>query len=132
MREEMSVKSIFFAYEKGNQENLDAITKAAKELNKKQHKKCRVIRWEELSVSGKVISTDIFNNIKKCDKFACDLTYLNHNVLFELGFAIAQQKKLKIFLNPNIIDAKKNYSELKILKNIGYKEFLNAKDIIVE
>ena len=60
------------------------------------------------------------------------LTYLNHNVLFELGYAIAQQKRLKIFLNPTIIDAKKNYSELKILKNIGYKEFSNSKDISKE
>jgi len=125
----MSIKSIFFAYEKGHQENLDAIIKASKEINKKKYK---IFRWEELSVSGKIVSTDVFNKIKSCDKFACDLTYLNHNVLFELGFAIAQKKKLKIFLNPNIIDAKKNYSNLKILKNIGYKEFLNANDIIKE
>ena len=127
----MSLKTIFFAYEKGNQENVDAITKASKELNR-QKKRCRVIRWEDLSISGKIIGTDIFRHIRECDKFVCDLTYLNHNVLFELGYAIAQQKKLKIFLNPTIINAKKNYAELKILKNIGYKEFSNAKDITKE
>jgi nucleoside 2-deoxyribosyltransferase len=128
----MSTKSVFFAYEKGHQENLDAITKASKELNKKNNKKCKIIKWEDLNITGKIISTDIFDQIKTCDKFACDLTYLNHNVLFELGYAIAQQKRLKIFLNPNVIDAKKNYSELKILTNIGYKEFLNASDIVRE
>jgi len=73
----MSIKSIFFAYEKGHQENLDAIIKASKEINKKKYK---IFRWEELSVSGKIVSTDVFNKIKSCDKFACDLTYLNHNV----------------------------------------------------
>lgn len=127
----MSVKKIFFAYERGNLESVDSITKAANYVNKNQ-KKINVIRWEELDVSGKIISSNVFNNIKKCDKFACDLTYLNHNVLFELGFAIAQQKRLKIFLNPSIIDAKNNYSELRILKGIGFKEFLNSKDISKE
>lgn len=122
---------IFFAYEYGHNENTDAITKASKELNKPK-KKYKVTRWEDLSTSGRVISADIFEHINKCDRFACDLTYLNHNVLFELGYAIARQKKLKIFLNPNITNAKKNYSELKILKNIGYKEFSNSKDISQE
>ena len=124
----MSTKNIFFAYENNRYENVDAIKKAANELNK-SNKKCKVIRWEDLSVSGKIVSSDILNQIKKCDKFACDLTYLNHNVLFELGYAIAQQKKLKIFLNPSIINAKNNYLDLKIMKNIGFKEFSNAKDI---
>ena len=124
----MSLKIVFFAYESKRQENVDAITKAAKDLTKNK-KKLKIIRWEDLSVSGKIISSDILDHIKKCDKFACDLTYLNHNVLFELGYAIAQQKRIKIFLNPSIVDAKRNYTELKILKTIGFREFLNAKDI---
>ena len=87
----MAVKTIFFAYEDKNQDNKDAISKAANEYNKyqKSHKH-KIVKWEDLRISGTIIATEIFEYIKNCDKFACDLTYLNHNVLFELGYAIAQ------------------------------------------
>jgi hypothetical protein len=127
----MAQKIIFFAYEDGHQDNKDAISRAALEYNKHQ-KTYKVRKWEDLCVSGNVIAIKIFDQIKQCDKFACDITYLNHNVLFELGYAIAQKKILKIFLNPSITDAEKNYSDIKILKTIGYAKFLNAKDISKE
>jgi len=128
----MAQKTIFFAYEDKHQDIKDAITKAASEYNRHQKKSYKIIKWEDLRVSGKIIATEIFEHIKKCNKFACDLTYLNHNVLFELGYAIAQKKFLKIFLNPSIEGAEKNYSELKILKGIGYAKFLNSKEILKE
>jgi len=127
----MAQKMIFFAYEDGHQDNKDAISRAARDYNKHQ-KNYKIKRWEDLRVSGKVIGTEIFEQIRNCDKFACDLTYLNHNVLFELGYAISQKKILKIFLNPSIENAEKNYSDLKILKNIGYAKFLNSKEIVRE
>jgi hypothetical protein len=127
----MSQKSIFFAYEDGHLDNRDAITRASDEYNRHQ-KTFKIIKWEDLRISGNIISKNIFEHIKKCDKFSCDLTYLNHNVLFELGYAIAQRKILKIFLNPNIIDAKRNYFDLKILKDIGFTPFSTSKEILKE
>jgi hypothetical protein len=131
VRNNMAQKTIFFAYEDGHQDNKDAISRAARDYNKHQ-KTYKIKKWEDLRVSGKIIGTEIFEEIRNCDKFACDLTYLNHNVLFELGYAIAQKRILKIFLNPNIENAEINYSNLKILKNIGYTKFLNSKEIIKE
>jgi hypothetical protein len=127
----MAQKIIFFAYEDGHQDNKDAISKASEEYNRHQ-KTYKIRKWEDLRVSGNIIGTRIFDQIRNCEKFACDLTYLNHNVLFELGFAIAQKKPLKIFLNHTISNSVTNYSDLKILKTIGYAKFLNAKDIAKE
>jgi hypothetical protein len=127
----MSQKIIFFAYEDGHLDNKDAIRKGSEQYN--QHQKTyKIRRWEDLRVSGNIIGEKIFEQIRNCDIFACDLTYLNHNVLFELGYAIARNKTLKIFLNPNVLDAKNNYSNLSILKNIGYASFSNSKDILKE
>jgi hypothetical protein len=124
----MSQKTIFFAYEDGHAENKDAISKATQVYNTHQ-KTYKIVKWEDLKNSGNIIGSRIFNNIKQCDIFACDLTYLNVNVLFELGYAIACEKKLKIFLNPNIIGAKENYSDLRILRNIEYTPFSSSKEI---
>jgi hypothetical protein len=124
----MSKKKIFFAYGSGHQDNIDAITKASDNYNKHQ-RSYQILRWEELSVSGTILATRILEEIDSCDKFACDLTYLNHNVMFELGYAIAKEKPLKIFLNQTILEAKENYAEIKILKGIGYASFNKAHDI---
>jgi hypothetical protein len=127
----MAKKTIFFAYENGHQENRDAILRASQDYNTHQ-KTYKVLRWEDLRNSGNIIGTRIFEEIRECEIFACDLTYLNHNVLFELGYAIANEKKLKIFLNNSIANAQKNYSELNILRNVAYTSFLSAKEIRTE
>jgi hypothetical protein len=124
----MAKKVIFFAYENGHQENRDAISRATQDYNTHQGT-YEVVLWEDLKKSGNVIGSKIFDAIKKCEVFACDLTYLNHNVFFELGYAVACNKKLKIFLNPNIKNAQKNYSDLKILRNIQYTTFSTSKEI---
>jgi hypothetical protein len=121
-------KTIFFAYENGHQENRDAISRAAQDFNSHQ-KKYKVLRWEDLRNSGNIIGARIFEEIRECDIFACDLTYLNHNVFFELGYAIATERKLKIFLNTSIADSQKNYTELKILRNVGYTPFSSSREI---
>jgi hypothetical protein len=48
-----------------------------------------IIGWKSLRVSGRVIITTICDEIKKRDVFIADVTRLNPNVLFELGYAIA-------------------------------------------
>ena len=127
----MSKKAIFFAYEDRHQENRDAIIKAAQGYNAHQGT-YKVVLWEDLKQSGSIIGAKVFSAIKECEIFVCDLTYLNHNVFFELGFAIACKKKLKIFLNETIINAKKNYSEIKIIRNIEYTPFSSSKEISSE
>lgn len=123
------MKKIFFAYESGHQENKDAIIKGIEQFNSHQSS-YYASSWEELRIGGKIIDKTIFKSIDNCEIFSCDLSYLNHNVLFELAYAIAKSKKLQIFLNPTINNSRKNYSEIKILKNVGYVEFQNAKDIL--
>ena len=89
-------KTIFFAYASGHFENIDAIKRGVIEYNGHQ-KSYHVRLWEDLSIDGVKISQRIFDAIDECELFACDLTYLNHNVLFELGYAIARKKSLLIF-----------------------------------
>jgi len=127
----METKTIFFAYEDGHQENKDAIKKAAQSFNSHQGR-YDVKLWEDLRVSGNIIGEKIFDAINNSYIFACDLTYLNHNVFFELGYAIGCEKRLKIFLNTNISGAKENYSNLDILRNVGYTPFLSSKEIMKE
>ncbi|MDR0502912.1 MAG: hypothetical protein LBH16_06265 [Treponema sp.] len=124
----MEKKKIFFAYTKDHQENKDAISRAAQNYNSYQGS-YEMVLWENIKQSANVIGSKVFNAIKDCEIFACDLTYLNHNVFFELGYAIAQKKRLKIFLNNNIKNALQNYKAIKILSNIEFTPFSTSKEI---
>jgi len=52
--------------------------------------------WKKLRVGGKLIIDEILTAIQQASIFACDLTYINPNVLFELGYAIARQEGLDL------------------------------------
>jgi len=66
--------------------------------------------WKSTSVSGKFVMLTICEAIDRADLFICDLTHLNHNVLFELGYAIAKNKRIWVLLNPSIEKSQMDYS----------------------
>ena len=117
----------FFAYQSveksGSCDNVDAIQSVAKYLGSK------AITWEKMKINGKLINRKILEEIEKAETFACDLTYLNPNVYFELGYAIGKRKPLFIMLNTNVKGAAQNYANINILKGIGYTTFKNADDL---
>lgn len=123
-------KDIFFAYQSGPSDNVDAIRTATSEFNKQNNNDYNAKTWEALKINGSIINKIVLERIDKAEIFACDLTYLNHNVLFELGYAIGKRKKLFLILNDTIKGAKENFANFNILKNIGYSSFVNAKDIL--
>jgi hypothetical protein len=122
-------KSIFFAYEFGHQDIKDSICKGIKEYNSHQST-YEAISWEDLDNSGHLLNATILRAIDNCDIFACDLTYINMNVIFELGYAIAKRKSISVVLNPSIKDSTERYSSFKFLKQIRYKEYTNYKGIL--
>jgi hypothetical protein len=85
--------------------------------------------WKSTNVAGKFIISAICKSIEICDIFICDLTTLNHNVLFELGFAIAKKKRIIIIINPSHQQAISNYKKFKILTTIGYIAYTNSSEI---
>ncbi len=85
-----SIKA-FYAYPSNDPDLLEDIKGAVKIIN--SSKSVEITTWEDLAIGGKNIIDGILNTIDNCELFICDLTYLNFNVLYELGYAIAKQKK---------------------------------------
>lgn len=131
-----SQKTIFFAYQGRSKDiadnNVEAIRKAAENYNHFQ-KTYLAKTWEDFRRTT-VISREILKAIDDCEIFVCDLTYFNHNVLFELGYAISKDKKILILLNENIVlegrlgTASFFYKNF-ILKDILYTAFTSSKEI---
>lgn len=82
----------FFAYASLPHSIPATIKAAIEDINKTQAAK--IDSWEDLGIGGKYIIREICNAIDDCDFFCADITTINANVMFELGFAIARDKRV--------------------------------------
>jgi hypothetical protein len=88
--------------------------------------------WKSLAVGGRVVVEAICEEIRQREMFMADVTSLNPNVLFELGFAIALRKRIWLLLDPNMERSKLDFERFQLLTTIGYRPFSNSSDIVRE
>jgi len=120
--------SCFVAYPSKPPSLAEIIELAILEISKGQE--VAIDGWKSTSTTGKFIITAICGAIEKRDIFICDLTNLNHNVLFELGYAIAKKKRIWILLDPSIEKSKTDYEKFKLLTTVGYSPYRNRHEIV--
>ena len=90
----------------------------------------RFTPWPDLKIGGKQLVATILSNIDRSDVFACDLTYINSNVSFELGYAIGRFKRVWISLNTGIEGAVQRYRRVYFgFIGSGYIEYKNSHDL---
>src|SRR5436190_22954919 len=77
-----SLPEAFFAYPSRPSTLPEVIRNAATQLN--NGRVARFHPWEDLTIGGKFIITEICKKIASCDLFCADLTGINPNVMFEL------------------------------------------------
>ena len=122
------MKKGFFAYSSDPAYCGECINEAIKEIN--NGGTCDLNSWEKLQVSGKFIITSILNEINDSDFFCVDLTGLNYNVLFELGYAIAKNKPIWIIFDTSHEQSVRRFKELNFLTTVGYTSYSNTQNII--
>ncbi len=120
--------SCFVAYPSKPLSLSETIEKAIEEIEKGQA--VLVHSWKSTAVIGKFIVMAICKAIDERDVFICDLTSLNHNVLFELGYAIAKKKRIWILLDQSLEKSKADYEKFKLLTTVGYSAYSNHREIV--
>ena len=86
--------------------------------------------WETMDIEGNFIIDEILKEINACDVFVCELSNLNNNVLYELGYAIAKKKKIRIFINQNLKSVKEEFKSFSLLTSIGYVDYVNSSQML--
>jgi hypothetical protein len=121
----------FFGYSSNPSSSGESIEKAVKELNSLDNR-YNILTWRSLFRGGSLVISDILNCIDKCD-FACfDLTGMNENVLFELGYAIARKKPLWIIFDTSFTESVRQFELLGLLSTISYVKYTNHGHIVTE
>lgn len=119
----------FFAYPSKPRSVNDAILQAIHDLNGLPGE-VKLHGWEECRVGGKVVITAICQGIDEYELFCADLTGVNPNVMFELGYAIARDKRIWLTLDPSLEQSTRAFQQFQVLTTVGYAEYNNSRDIL--
>ena len=121
-------ESGFFAYGSQYSSSGECIEEAIQQINNSGE--VVITSWMQLRNSGRFIINEVLDEIDRSDFFCCDLTGLNDNVLFELGYALAKKKPIFIINDVSHEESNKKYKELDLLTTLGYTKYTKTHDII--
>lgn len=125
---EHKIPKAFFAYPSNPPTLKESIQEAVHILNSQGHVKIKT--WEDCSIGGNFIIDTICREIDEADLFLADLTGLNANVMFELGYAIARKKRVWLIFDETYKKGKNMFNQLKVLTTVGYVSCCNSKEIV--
>ena len=123
-----TIPNAFFAYASSGNTLREPIRDAVNQINVGRH--VNIKTWEECSPSGTFLINTICKAIDESDLFFADLTGLNANVMFELGYAIARNKRIWLIFDDTYQKGKNLFNQLKVLTTVGYVPCCNSEDIV--
>lgn len=116
----MTARKVFFAY--GSQDSLvvEAMHTAAALLSDAGHE---VTTWEDLRVDGRIVIQRILQSIKTSDAVVAEVGSANRNVLFELGYAIAQGRQVFAAVDDSDQESLERVKRLRLLNTMGQTRY---------
>lgn len=126
---------VFYAFPAEPLSVLETINEALKELKESQITRSRNVKfkpWTLMSGAGKPLMRVVAENIERAEVFACDLTYPNFNVTFELGYAISKFKRIWLSLNTVVENVEKDYKRtyFGLLGGLVYESYANHRELV--
>jgi hypothetical protein len=87
------------------------------------------ITWRDLGVSGQIIFCRICKAMRATEFIVADVTNLNFNLLFEIGFAVGLGVPVLPVRDTSYIKDERIFSELGLIDNLGYLDFQNSDEL---
>ena len=122
------MKKGFFAYSSQPKFCEDAIENAITEIN--GGGVAKISSWKQLHVNGRFIINEVLEAIHSADFFCADLTGINDNVIFEIGYAIGINKPVWLNFDTSHIESYRRYREIDFFSTIGYSKYSNTNHIV--
>ena len=117
----------FLAYTSGVPALQETIEDAARRLN--DSNLVEILSWTKLPIGGRNLISTICAEINQRDIFIADMTQLNPNVLFELGYAIAKNRRIWLMLDGGVDRSHHEVRDFQLLRTIGYRTYNNQYEI---
>ena len=88
-----------------------------------------LITWRDLRVTGQIIFCEICKGMRFADIVVADVTTLNLNLLFEIGYAIGLDKPVIPIRDSTYIQDEEDFKSLGMLDTLGYLDFQNSDQL---
>ncbi len=124
----MTAINAFFAYPASPPQIGNSIEQTVESLRTSQ-KNINIVSWKQLDIPGHFIVTEILEKIDTCDVLVADISRLNFNVTYEVGYAIGKKKRIILVKNKAITSGKPTINDVGIFDTIGYKEYSNSNEL---
>jgi hypothetical protein len=121
----------FFAYASAFQEVGDAIRAAQNSLSGSR-RDLAIHLWEENDVSGRALTDPIFEKIATADVLIADVTTVNFNVTFEIGYAIGLGKRVHLVRNANFKRDTELNDKIGIFDTLGFKTYADQESLAAD
>jgi hypothetical protein len=82
-----------------------------------------------MRVGGRIVIDEVLAALDRADASVFEVTDLNENVLFELGYAVGRSKRVFPVLDNTVADASKRWRETRILDGVGYTGYQGSEGI---
>src|SRR3546814_5815711 len=83
----------FFAYAAMPPQIAETIRLAIEDVER-FHAVTSIVDWSELDIDGRLIATEVLREIDQSDFLVADITSMNFNVTYEVGYAIGRGKSV--------------------------------------
>jgi hypothetical protein len=109
----------------------DTIETAVRRVQQQQPSQ-RWLTWRDLNIPGQIIFCKICKALRSTRRVVADVTTLNANVLFEVGYAIGLGVGVQPIRDRNYVRDEKMFEELGMLDTFGYTTFENSEDLAAQ
>ncbi|QEY57738.1 hypothetical protein FXF61_00435 [Pseudomonas sp. C27(2019)] len=122
-----STASGFYAYASHPPEIGQTIEQAVSAVQTSS--KVEVKTWKALDIPGHFISEKVLEGIDSCSFLVADISLLNFNVTYEIGYAIGKGKRVLLTKNKTIKEVSPAIREVGIFDTLGYEEYQNSHEL---
>ena len=85
--------------------------------------------WRDLNIQGRIIFCQICKAIRTAATVVADVTTLNFNLLFEIGYSIGLGVPVVPIRDTTYTVDKRSFEELGLLDTLGYLDFRNSEEL---
>jgi len=124
----ISKENGFFAYPARPAEVGQCIELALQHIGK-VHADKSIKSWRQLEIVGHFISEEVLSNVKEADFLIADISELNFNVTYEIGYAIGLKKPVLLTKNKSVNSRGIRVEDVGIFDTLGYLEYQNSDEL---
>jgi len=118
----------FFAYPSSEADVIDAVHDAKRTLALSR-RDLDLHLWQENDISGRPLTDPIFQTISDADMLFADVTVMNFNVTFEIGYALGLGKRVHLVRDKNIGRQSQLVTRIGIFDTLGFESYTEGASL---